>query len=91
MKFRLREGNGECRYYIGVEDSGNPLGITEQEMQTSVETIQKMTSSIGATINKIEYLKGKEGMVAEITISKLSEEEDKNLMEIRVGLIGEED
>ena len=91
MKFRLREGNGECRYYIGVEDSGNPLGITEQEMQISVETIQKMTSSIGATINKIEYLKGKEGMVAEITISKLSEEEDKNLMEIRVGLIGEED
>lgn len=91
MKFRLREGNGECRYYIGVEDSGNPLGITEQEMQISVETIQKMTSNIGATINKIEYLKGKEGMVAEITISKPFEEEEKNLMEIRVGLIGEED
>ena len=26
MKFRLKEGNGECHYYIGVEDNGNPLG-----------------------------------------------------------------
>lgn len=90
MKFRLREGNGECRYYIGVEDSGNPLGITEEEMRISIETIQKMTNSIGATVNKIEYLKGKEGMVAEITISKPTEEEEKNLMEIRAGIIGEE-
>jgi GTPase len=27
MKFRLREGNGEAFYYIGVKDDGYPQGI----------------------------------------------------------------
>ena len=60
MKFRLKEGNGECHYYIGVEDNGNPLGINEKEMNISIEIIRKIVSEIeNAKIRKIEYLKGK--------------------------------
>ena len=55
-EFRLREGNGECHYYIGVEDDGNPLGISEKEMEISIETIEKMVSEIeNAKITKIDY------------------------------------
>lgn len=28
MKFRLAEGNGEAFYEIGLEDNGNPLGLS---------------------------------------------------------------
>lgn len=88
MKFRLREGNGECRYFIGVEDSGNPLGISENEMKASVDTIKRMTDKIKAQITQIDYLKGKEGVIAQITIRQ--ENSDKKIMEIKIGLLGEE-
>lgn len=92
MKFRLREGNGECHYCIGVEDCGNPLGITEDEMKESIGVIETMVKRIEAHIIKIEYLKGIEGLIAEITINKESEDFNKmkKIMEIKIGLIGEE-
>ena len=35
MKFRIEEGNGECYYEIGVEDNGNPLGISKEELENA--------------------------------------------------------
>ena len=99
MKFRLREGNGECHYYIGVEDDGNPLGISEKEMEISIETIEKMVSEIeNAKITKIDYLKGQNGLISEITINRnILKENDNNINkynqnyeELKIGLIGEE-
>ena len=96
MKFRLREGNGICRYLLGVEDSGNPLGISSLEMQSSIDTIKQMTSSIQATITKVEYFQGKTGIVAEITITQSSSSSmmmmlpQQHLLEIKIGIIGEE-
>jgi GTPase len=91
MEFRLREGNGECRYYIGVEDLGNPLGINEDEMQTSLKVVEEMTQKIGAKITFVHLMKGNEGLVAEIWITKpLNWRESDNKIEIRIGLIGEE-
>ena len=102
MKFRLKEGNGECHYYIGVEDNGNPLGINEKEMNISIEIIRKIVSEIeNAKIRKIEYLKGKKGLICEITIIinnilnnnnniDTLKYNDLNYEEIKIGLIGEE-
>jgi GTPase len=33
MKFRLQEGNGKAYYKCGVEDNGNPLGLTNQDLE----------------------------------------------------------
>lgn len=30
MRFRLREGNGEAYYMIGVEDNGTPEGLSKE-------------------------------------------------------------
>ena len=97
MQFRLREGNGICRYLLGVEDSGNPLGISSLEMQSSIDTIKQMTSSIQATITKVEYFQGKTGIVAEITIVRSISSSSSSMMlpqqhllEIKIGIIGEE-
>ena len=101
MKFRLREGNGECHYYIGVEDDGNPLGISENEMKISINTIEKMVSEIeNAKITKIVYLKGQKGLISEITIIRINNNlinekisninNNQNYEELKIGLIGEE-
>ena len=42
MKWRLREGQGEAIYEIGVEDNGLLVGLTAEELQLSLETVQRM-------------------------------------------------
>jgi GTPase len=39
MKYRLQEGNGEAIYEIGVEDNGNPLGLSLFDMLESISKI----------------------------------------------------
>ena len=88
MKFRLQEGNGECYYIIGVEDNGNALGIGEDDLKTSIETLCIMTQKIEAEMSILQYTKGKEGLIAEILIKLKKEIQEKK--EIKIGMIGEE-
>jgi GTPase len=91
MKFRIQEGGGECFYEIGVEDNGNPLGLSEEELKISLETLHMIAYKLNATANVVKYLKGKVGYIAEIMI-KLKEPAPLRLEkpEIRIGLIGDE-
>lgn len=49
MKWRLREGQGEAIYEIGVEDSGHMRGLNEEEMNSSLRTLSEMAKRLGAT------------------------------------------
>lgn len=49
MKWRLREGNGEAIYEIGVEDSGILTGLSNWDMTASLQTLEKMALKLGAT------------------------------------------
>ena len=40
MKWRLREGNGEALYNIGVEDNGVMTGLSDDDMSCSLDTLQ---------------------------------------------------
>lgn len=51
MKWRLREGQGEAIYEIGVEDSGHLRGLSEDEMNSSLRTLSDMAKRLGATTN----------------------------------------
>lgn len=42
MKWRLREGQGEAIYEIGVEDDGVCAGLTDREMEASLSTLKRM-------------------------------------------------
>ena len=42
MKWRLREGQGEAVYEIGVEDGGTLVGLTNTEMKASMSTLRTM-------------------------------------------------
>ena len=90
MKFRLEEGNGECFYEIGVEDNGNPLGLSTEDLETSVETLKKIVSKLNSTANVVKLHKGKVGLIAEIFIKRNEEESNSDKLEIKIGLLGEE-
>jgi GTPase len=46
MKWRLREGQGEAIYEIGVEDSGMLAGLTDLELDASLATLQRMAERL---------------------------------------------
>jgi GTPase len=50
MKWRLREGQGEAIYEIGVDDGGTLVGLTDTELKASISTLRKMASDINATV-----------------------------------------
>ena len=69
MRYRCREGDGECIYNLGVEDCGEMVGITNEEY---IETI----SNINSIADKNDYL---------VTLlSEMSIDEDKKVYEVLV-------
>jgi len=42
MKWRLREGRGEAIYEIGVADNGLLLGLSEEDLGSSLNTLNRM-------------------------------------------------
>lgn len=48
MKWRLQEGEGEAIYEIGVGDNGMYVGLTREELESSLKTLNVMASKLGA-------------------------------------------
>jgi elongation factor 1-alpha len=88
MNFRLNEGNGECDYYIGVEDNGNALGISNEELDITTSVINTIAINLGCTTKVQKVVKGQEGLIAEMHIKK--QDQNLNKLEINVGVLGEE-
>ena len=73
MKYRLEEGGGEAFYIIGVSDNGEVLGLSEDELNKSLEILSKIASIINAKIvhvRKVQVKKGKYIAEALIRIHK---------------------
>jgi GTPase len=76
MKWRLREGQGEAIYEIGVEDNGVLTGLAEYEMTASLQTLQQMAYKLGATTTVLRerLVDGDNGSgrkVAEVLVRKV--------------------
>lgn len=50
MKWRLREGQGEAIYEIGVGDDGFLHGLTGEEMEASLDTLRSMAKCLEASV-----------------------------------------
>ncbi|NHK32240.1 MAG: elongation factor 1-alpha [Asgard group archaeon] len=88
MKFRLQEGQGEAIYEIGIEDSGYPKGLSDEELEMSINTLEKMAKKLIADISVLRTREGESGKVAEVLVRKIAEEE---FLEIRVAVAGNVD
>lgn len=74
MKWRLREGQGEALYEIGVEDNGVLTGLSESDMNDSLSTLQRMANVLGAATTILRERTLENGrMVTEVLVRKVSQ------------------
>uniref|UniRef100_A0A6G1SHF0 GTP-binding protein 2 n=1 Tax=Aceria tosichella TaxID=561515 RepID=A0A6G1SHF0_9ACAR len=54
LKWRIREGQGEAILFLGVKDNGHFVGLTPDEIRLSLQTLERMSSKIGATMTIVK-------------------------------------
>ncbi|KAI6659209.1 hypothetical protein LOD99_14882 [Oopsacas minuta] len=91
MKWRLREGRGEAIYQIGVEDKGNVAGLSEEDLDSSLETLKEMAERLDATIKiirtrTVDYENGEKRFSAEVHVRKVPD--DQQFIEVRIAVTG---
>lgn len=72
MKWRLREGRGEAIYEIGVKDNGVLAGLSDSEINSSLQTLEQMALQLNATLTILREREIKDGKkVIEVLIRKV--------------------
>ena len=89
MMYRLAEGKGKAYYMIGISDDGFPVGITNEHMEESIQSLEKMSVQIGAKIMVLrKELTSSSTFVAEVMVTK--RERHEVIMDVKVILLGAE-
>uniref|UniRef100_A0AC34GYB9 Tr-type G domain-containing protein n=1 Tax=Panagrolaimus sp. ES5 TaxID=591445 RepID=A0AC34GYB9_9BILA len=92
MKWRLREGQGECVYEIGVEDDGSLTGIIQSEMDESLKCLHQIADSISANFSVLsereitEEFGDEKRFVTEVLIRKVPD--NLAFIQIRLAILG---
>ncbi|KAI1720602.1 GTP-binding protein 2 [Ditylenchus destructor] len=95
LKWRLREGQGEAIYKIGVEDDGTIAGLTAPEMEKSMDTLRKMAEEIGAKLillNETIFTRSsgptceETKIFKEVLVQKLPD--NRKLVDLRLAILG---
>ncbi|KRX03195.1 Translation protein, beta-barrel domain [Pseudocohnilembus persalinus] len=87
MRFRLREGNGEAFYMIGVEDNGSPEGLTKQQMKQSLRNLSCIASQLKATLFMYPMVNGYYGKIQKVMVKQNIKETIK--LDTRILLLGD--
>ena len=74
---------------IGVEDNGNPSGLSDEELKQSLITLNVISQKLAAKFCLLMEYQGKVGKFAEVMIT-IDNFIDHDKKEIKIGLIGEE-
>lgn len=81
MKWRLQEGEGEAIYEIGVEDNGMFVGLTREELDSSLNTLNVMASKLGAHTTLLRrhvvenVIDGPSRQVAEVLVRRVPDDQ----------------
>ncbi|CAG2163370.1 unnamed protein product [Oppiella nova] len=102
MKWRLREGHGEAIYEIGVEDKGLLIGLSDEDVSASMQTLYLMAEKLGATltvlreriitgeenskIHKYTDCQQKSRKAIEVLVRKVPD--DQQTIELRIAVLG---
>lgn len=91
MKWRLREGQGEALYQIGVRDCGRVHGLARGELRSSLRTLRRMAARLGASCALVArgHLPGTKRARAEVLVTKVPD--DQHNIEVRVAVMGSND
>ena len=69
MKYRLYEGNGKAVYLIGVTDSGKSIGLSQNDIYSSIKFITTSAKIIETNIDKIRLYNKGPNFIATIRLS----------------------
>lgn len=95
LSISLSIGDGEAIYEIGVEDNGQLKGLTQDEIDLSMQTLNLMAKKIGASVNIINERivdyplnsnNGKRRKAIEVLVRKINE--DRQTAEVRIVVLG---
>lgn len=90
MKWRLREGQGEAIYEIGVSDSGIMTGLCDEDMEDSIATLRKMAERLDATVTILRTSvinpSTKRKSVSEVLVRKVPD--DQPFLHVRLSVLG---
>ncbi|KAM9494578.1 GTP-binding protein 2b [Clarias gariepinus] len=94
LKWRLQEGRGEAVYQIGVEDNGLLVGLTDNDMKASINTLRRMAEKVGADITllrerEVDYELDKPRKIAEVLVRKVPD--NQQFLDLRVAVLGNVD
>ncbi|CAI5453385.1 unnamed protein product [Caenorhabditis angaria] len=94
MKWRLREGQGEAIYEVGVEDGGHMTGLTDHELNASLTTLRTMAQALDASMvilteKDVTKIDGVRRTVVEVLVRKVPE--SQQFIELRLAVIGAAD
>ena len=71
MQFRLTEGNGEAIYELGIADSGEIVGLNEEEFKVSTDSLHEIANICNADISLVRKMALSNGnSIAEFLVRK---------------------
>lgn len=88
MKYRMERGDGKAIYLIGVEDSGEPVGLPDDELRESIDVLRTLSHEIDAAVEDVIIHEGTHGRVAEVIISRKHDFSREHLL---IGVAGHVD
>ncbi|KXZ52069.1 hypothetical protein GPECTOR_10g1092 [Gonium pectorale] len=91
MKYRLSEGNGECFYYIGIEDNGYPKGLDPADLEGSIATLGRMASYLGAAAALLHYIPAAWGRRAALLRVATRTAQEARHTDLRIAVAGSVD
>lgn len=95
LKWRLQEGEGEAIYEIGVGDNGMYVGLTGEELESSLKTLNVMASKLGAHTALLRRSDLENNgivparQVAEVLVRRVPD--DQQFIDIRLAVLGNVD
>ncbi|GBC68962.1 Selenocysteine-specific elongation factor [archaeon HR01] len=73
MKHRLQMGNGKAVYVLGVSDDGRSVGLSEIELEESLNVLKAVAIECGAVIDRVERFEENNLSIAKVIISSVAE------------------
>ncbi len=72
MKYLLEMGKGNAVYIIGVDDSGKTKGLSELELEETVNVLKTIAKENNSDIVKVERFQENGDLIGKVLIQKLS-------------------
>lgn len=88
LNWRLNEGNDEAFYLIGVEDNGNQLGLSDEDLQESLKNLQFIADQVGCDMVVRRLFAGEQGTTAEVHMRR-RERVTVDVVQVNVAVAGD--